>query len=103
MSKYQLVFLFYVFIYYFFKIGILAACYCVAKLVKKNAQQRYEQHKTSFMKKRADERERWKVAYGLYNQQKNAPTSEPFKIANPNSFAAYSNVSQEYLKWGLSV
>jgi signal transduction histidine kinase len=70
MSEYQKVFLSYVFIYYFVKVGIFIAYYLVAKLVVKGARQRQEQDRISFMKKRADEQERWKVAYGAYYRQK---------------------------------
>lgn len=106
MNEYQNVFLFYVFIYYLFKIGIGVACYFVAKLMMKRALQRHEQYKISYMKKRADERERWKVAYGSYDRQKDVPALEPLELPrlvnNPNSFTAHSNVGKGYLKFGMS-
>lgn len=106
MNEYQKVFLFYVFIYYLFKVGILVACYFVAKLVKKRVQQRHEQYKMVYMKKKADEQERWKGAYGLYDRQKDVPSPEhlelPKLVTNPNSFTAYSNVSKGYFKFGMS-
>ncbi|PKM76029.1 MAG: hypothetical protein CVU90_14635 [Firmicutes bacterium HGW-Firmicutes-15] len=106
MNEYQITFLFYVFIYYLLKVGICAACYLVTKLLKKRALQRHEQYKILFMKKRADELERWKVAYGSYDRQKDIPTLEalelPKLVTNQNSFTAYSNASKGYFKFGMS-
>ncbi len=106
MNEYQKVFLFYVFIYYLFKVGIFVACCLVAKLVKQRVQQRHEQFKMAYMKKRADEQEKWKRAYGSYDQQKEVPTADPLElpklVTNPNSFTAYSNVSKGYYKFGMS-
>jgi len=106
MNEYQKVFLFYVFIYYLFKVGIFVACCFVAKLVKQRVQQHHEQTKMAYMKKRAEEQERWKIAYGSYDKQKDASTLEtpelPKLMANPNSFTAYSSVNKGYFKFGMS-
>jgi len=102
MNQYQNTFLFYVFIYYFFKGGMYVACYFSTKLLMIRAQQHHEQNKILSMKKRADEQERWKVAYSSYDRQKDAPILRelPKLVTNPNSFTAYSNVSKGILNWG---
>ena len=82
MTELQQVFLFYVFIYYLVKGGLCVALYLALIVVEKHARQRHEQIEVLYKKKRAAEKERWNVAYSLYEKQKAA---EPTMGTNPKS------------------
>lgn len=88
-TEMQQVFLLYVLIYYVVKIGIFAAFYVTLIMVEKHARQRKAQVDALFMKRRAEEKERWKVAYRLYDQQKSA---EPGMEADATSMKVPSSM-----------
>ncbi|MDD2620802.1 MAG: hypothetical protein PHC92_09070 [Syntrophomonadaceae bacterium] len=96
MTELQETFLFGSFVYYLFKGSLYVLLYVALIIVEKHARERHKQMKIFLSKKRAEERERWKVAYSLYEKQKDIPTSEPLGLSqllsNPKSFTAYSNV-----------
>ncbi len=72
MNELQQIFLLYVGIYYVMKIGVFAAFYLALIMVEKHARQRKAQIDTLYRKRRAEEKERWKVAYSLYDRQRSA-------------------------------
>ncbi|HBQ26587.1 MAG TPA: hypothetical protein DD791_09370 [Syntrophomonas sp.] len=97
MTELQKIFLFGVFIYYLGKGALYVTLYVALIIVERHARLRHKQIQKLLREKRADERERWKVAYSLYEKkQKEIPASKPLElsqlITNPNSFSAYSNV-----------
>ncbi len=98
MTELQKIFLFGVFIYYLFKGSFYVILYVVLIVVEKHARQRQKQMQMLLKEKRADERERWKVAYSLYEKKQiEIPASpKPLELSqlvtNPKSFSAYSNV-----------
>lgn len=88
MTELQKVFLFYVFIYYLAKGGLYVALYLYLIIVEKHARQRHEQLEILYKEKRADEKERWKVAYSLYDKQKLAEQemgTKPKSVKVPSS------------------
>ncbi len=95
MTELQEMFLFCTFIYYLFKGSLFVVLYVALVIVEKHARQRQEQIRKILREKRAEEQERWKVAYALLEKQKETPTPEPLPLSqlvnNPNSFTAYSN------------
>ncbi len=95
MTELQKMFLFGVFIYYVFKGSLYVVLYVALIIAEKHARLRHKQIKNMLRKKRADEKERWKVAYSLLEKQEDAPSSKPLDLSqlvnNPNSFTAYSN------------
>ncbi len=96
MTRLQEMFLFGTFIFYLFKGALYVSLYAALIIVEKHARQRHKQIQLFLCKKRASERERWQVAYSLYEKQSDIPTSKPLELSqlinNPNSFTAYSNV-----------
>ncbi len=96
MTRLQEMFLFGVFIFYLFKGSLYVTLYIALVIVEKHARQRQKEIHMFLTKKRANERERWKVAYDLYEKQRDIAPSEPLELSqlinNPNSFTAYSNV-----------
>lgn len=98
MTELQEMFLFGTFIYYLFKGSLYVALYIALIIVEKHARERQKQIQLFLRKKRANERERWKVAYSLYEKQSIVPASKPLElsqlVSNPNSFTAYSNLNK---------
>lgn len=96
MTELQEMFLYGTFIFYLFKGALYVTLYVALIIVEKHARQRQKQIQMIFRKKRANERERWKVAYSLYEGQKDISTSKPLELSqlvnNPKSFTAYSNI-----------
>lgn len=92
----QKVFLFYVFLYFLFKGVMYIGLYVATLIVEKIARQRLEYFRVLHRKEKAAERERWKVAYSLYDAKKVVPTLRPLDyselVTNPNSFTAHSRV-----------
>jgi len=99
MNELQQLFLFYVFIYYLIKGGIYIALYIGTVVAEKIALQRQEAIRQYYQKKRADERQKWKVAYSLFDDAQALPVHQPLALAqlvnNPKSFTAYSFVSSD--------
>jgi hypothetical protein len=97
MTELQQLFLFYVFIYYLIKGGIYVALYIGTIIAERVALQQLETRRSFYQKKRADERQNWKVAYSLYDRKQSVPTPKPLTlsqlVSNPNSFTAYSFVN----------
>jgi hypothetical protein len=96
-------FLFGVFIYYIFKGSIFVTLYVALIIVEKHARERQKQIRIYLKRKRANERERWKVAYNLYEKQQeipaaSAPAGKPLSqlINNPHSFTAYSTEQERW-------
>ena len=102
MTELQQTFLFYVLIYYLFKGGIYLALYIGTVIAEKAARQQQEIVRQYYQKKRADERQKWKVAYSLSERKQNV--SDPGAltlsqlVSNPNSFTAYSLVNSNGYK-----
>ncbi len=101
MTELQRLFLLGVFVYYVFKGSMYVVLYVALIVVEKNARMRHAQIREMLKGKRADEKERWKVAYSLLERQEEMPipsTSSPEPVGlsqlvnNPNSFTAYSSV-----------
>ena len=97
MTELQKIFLFGVFVYYLGKGALYVTLYVALIIVERHARQRQKQIRMFLKIKRADERERWKVAYNLYeNKKKEIPVSKPLELSqlinNPNSFSAHSHV-----------
>lgn len=108
MTPLQEKFLFGVFIYYILKGSIFVVLYVALVIVEKHARERQEQIRLYLKKKRADERERWKVAYNLYEKQQEIPTADPPAakslsqlINNPQSFTAYSSGQDRWKSYGM--
>lgn len=97
MTELQKVFLFYVFLYFLFKGTMYVALYVATIIIEKIARQRLEYFRMLHRKEKAAERERWKVAYSLYDAKKDVPKLQPLEVSqlitNPNSFTAYSHVN----------
>lgn len=97
MTEFQKIFLFYVFLYFLFKGAVYVGLYVALIIVEKIARQRLEHFRRLHRKEKAAERERWKVAYSLYDAKKVVPTLQPLDysqlLSNPNSFTAYSRVN----------
>lgn len=100
MTELQQVFLFYVFVYYVFKGGLYVALYIGTVIAEKVARQRQEWERAFLQKKRADERQKWKVAYSLYDRKQDVSILKPLSLSqlvtNPNSFTAYSFVQNDW-------
>lgn len=97
MTELQKIFLLGVFVYYLGKGALYVTLYVALIIVEKHARLRQKQIQMYLRKQRAEERERWKVAYNLYeNKKKEIPASKPLELSqlinNPNSFSAHSNV-----------
>jgi len=97
MTELQKIFLLGVFVYYLGKGALYVTLYVALIIVEKHARIRHKQIQMYLRKQRAEERERWKVAYNLYeNKKKEIPVSKPLELSqlinNPHSFSAYSNV-----------
>jgi len=96
-TELQKVFLFYVFLYFLFKGTMYVALYVATLVVEKMARQRLEYFRMLHRKEKAEERERWKVAYSLYEAKEVVPKLRPLEVSelvtNPNSFTAYSHVN----------
>jgi len=96
-TELQKVFLFYVFLYFLFKGTMYVALYVATIIIEKIARQRLEYFRMLHRKEKAAERERWKVAYSLYDAKKDVPKLQPLEVSqlitNPNSFTAYSHVN----------
>lgn len=97
MTELQKIFLLGVFIYYLGKGALYVTLYVALIIVEKHARIRHKQIQMYLRKQRSEERERWKVAYNLYEtKKKEIPASRPLELSqlinNPNSFSAYSNV-----------
>ena len=99
MTELQQVFLFYVFLYYLIKGGIYIALYIGTLIAEKVAMQQLEKRRYYYQKKRADERQKWKVAYSLFDRKQANPTPKPLTLSqlvtNPTSFTAYSFVNSD--------
>ena len=97
MTEFQKIFLFYVFLYFLFKGVMYVALYVALIIAEKIARQRLEHFRRLHRKEKAAERERWKVAYSLYDAKKDVPKLQPLEVSqlitNPNSFTAYSHVN----------
>lgn len=97
MTEFQKIFLYYVFLYFLFKGTMYVALYVATLIIEKIARQRLEYFRVLHRKEKAAERERWKVAYSLYDAKKEVPTLQPLEVSqlvtNPNSFTAYSHVN----------
>lgn len=99
MTPLQIKFLFGVFIYYILKGSIFVVLFVALVIVEKHARERQEQIRKYLKKKRAGERERWKVAYDLYEQHRpgvkvaDETPAKPLSqlVNNPQSFTAYSS------------
>ncbi|KUG04357.1 hypothetical protein ASZ90_018228 [hydrocarbon metagenome] len=95
MTELQKIFLLGVCVYYVFKGSLYVTLYVALIIVERHARLRHKKIKMMLRKKRADEQERWKVAYNLYEKQKDNPATKPLGLSelvtNPNSFTAYSN------------
>lgn len=89
MTELQKVFLLYVLIYYVVKIGVFAAFYLTLIMVEKHARQRKAQVDALYRKRRVDEKERWKVAYRLYDRQR---TVDPAMEAEAKSMKVPSSM-----------
>jgi hypothetical protein len=100
MNEYQKMFLFYVFIYYVIKGGIVAALYITIKVMMNKALQSHEQFKTQYMQRRAEEEERWKAAYKPKDPAPAKSLDLSQLVTNPNSFTAYSSVGRGCLNLG---
>jgi len=70
MTELQKVFLFYTFIYFLIKGAVIVVFYFSTIVAEKLARQRHEQLEMLYKKRRADEKERWKVAYSFYDRRK---------------------------------
>lgn len=96
MTELQKMFLIGVFIYYLFKGSLYVVLYVALIVVERNSRLRWKKTQQMLTEKRADEEDRWKVAYSLYEKEKGNPTSKPLDLSqlinNPNSFTAHSNV-----------
>ncbi len=99
MTELQQHFLFYVFVYYLIKGGIYIALYIGTIIAEQVARQRQEVIRKYYQKKRADERQKWKVAYSLFDDTQALPAHQPLTLAqlvnNPKSFTAYSFVDSD--------
>ncbi len=97
MTELQQMFLFCTFIYYLFKGSLFVVLYVALVIVEKHARQRQEEIRKMLRAKRADEQERWKVAYSLLEKEKETPAVQPLSLTqlfnNPHSFTAYSSVN----------
>lgn len=69
MTELQKIFLFYTFIYFLIKGGLYVGLYVATIIAEKQARLRHAQLKIYLKKKRAEEAERWQVAYKLYNRK----------------------------------
>jgi hypothetical protein len=69
MTELQKVFLFYTFIYFLIKGGLYFGLYIATIIAEKQARLRHARLKVYLTKKRAEENERWKVAYNIYNRK----------------------------------
>lgn len=69
MTELQKVFLFYTFIYFLIKGGLYFGLYVATIIAEKQARIRHARLKVYLKQKRAEEDERWKVAYKLYNRK----------------------------------
>lgn len=88
MTELQKVFLFYVFLYFLAKGGLYVGLYLALVIVEKHARIRHEKLLALYMKRRADENERWKVAYSIYDKRRLAEQalgSEPKSVKVPST------------------
>lgn len=95
MTELQKIFLLGVFVYYIGKGALYVTLYVALIIVEKHARERQKQIQKMLREQRADEQERWKVAYSLYEKQKEVEPAKPVElhllINNPKSFTAYSS------------
>lgn len=97
MTELQKIFLLGVFVYYIGKGGLYVTLYVALIIVEKHARERQKQIQRMLRKQRAEEQERWKVAYSLYEKRKENEPAKPLDlnqlINNPKSFTAYSSAN----------
>ncbi|MBO8159120.1 hypothetical protein [Thermosyntropha sp.] len=69
MTEMQQVFLFYTFVYFLVKGAIYIAIYIATIIIEKKAREKHALLQAYLTHKRADEKQRWQVAYALYNKR----------------------------------